>query len=229
MIYSQLANYYDVLMTLDYTEYMMKWQQLVDFTGQDVFEFGCGTGNVTEKLLPLVNSIDAADASSDMLMLARQKLSSPKLRFFLIDQDFSIERNYDKIGLFIDVVNYLPKNTLKRFLSVWKNKLKPGGEILFDVSNEYKLSQVLGDQIFHFETDRDEIYWINDYNASSKQLDFSLVIYHQIGDGLYERHEEFHTQYVYTENDIKQLAPDYTVSRYCGQERDLYILRKKTT
>ena len=226
MMYSILAAYYDDLMDLDYAAYLADWQELVDFTGQDVFEFGCGTANMTRLLVPLVNSIDAADASPEMLSRAGQKVQSPKVRFFLADEDFTISRRYHKIGLFIDVVNYLAPQELAGYLRRWYDWLHPEGEIIFDVSTEDKLAGALGQQIFYYDTPDGELYWHNEYDPSARRLDFSLIFYQAAGEGLYSRREEYHTQYVYREADIRQLAPDYDVSRYPRGERDYYILRK---
>lgn len=225
-MYSLLASYYDELMTLDYSAYLDTWKSLVHFQGDDLFEFGCGTGNVTEKLLPLVNSIDAADSSPEMLMVARQKLNSPKLRWYLLDEEFSIHRTYDKIGLFVDVVNYLSPEYFQTLLAEWHDWLKPGGEILFDVSNEFKLSTILGQQIFRFDTEDGEIYWINEYDEEQKQLDFSLVFYNQTTEETFTREEEYHTQYVYDQSMVRQLAKGYDVSVFTTHDRDYYVLRK---
>lgn len=227
MIYHRLADYYDQLMDFDYEAFLAVWQSLTDFEGQDIFEYGCGTGNMTARLLPLVRSIDAADTSPDMLMLARQKIQSPKLRFFLADEDFSIAKTYDKICLFVDVVNYLPPSQFERLLERWEHNLQPGGEILFDVSSEAKLSRVLGDQIYRYDIPEGEIYWINDYDETTKQLDFSLVIYREQADETFLREEEYHTQYVYTPDDIERLAKNYDITARLTPERDYYSLRKK--
>ena len=227
MIYSGLADYYDDLMTLDYDEFLGIWETMTDFRGNSIFEYGCGTGNMTKRLLPFVRSIDAADASPEMLMLARQKIQSPKVRFFLADDDFSIDQTYDKICLFVDVVNYLKPDKFAELLRIWQDKLTPGGQILFDVSSEHKLARVLGDQIFRYDIPVGEIYWINEYDEANRQLDFSLVIYQEQSDGSFLREEEYHTQYVYTEDDIRRLANHYDITSHFTPERDYYSLRKK--
>lgn len=225
-MYHQLAMYYDELMQLDYTEYLAVWNSLTDFTGKDVLEIGCGTGNVTERLLPRVQSIDATDSSEEMLMLAQRKIRSPKCRFFLAEDDlFLSEKRYDMIGLFVDVVNYVSPAEFPKLLQQWGKQLKPNGEIVFDVSNEAKLSQTLGHQIYRFETDEAEIFWVNEYDEPSKCLDFSVIVYTPSGD-LFERSEEFHRQYVYQEEYIRLVATDYFVTAHHEEDRSFYRLRK---
>lgn len=229
MIYHEFAEYYDQLMDLDYADFLATWHQLSDFEGRDVLEYGCGTGNMTQLLLPLVNSIDALDRSAAMLMRAQQKISSPKCRFYLADgEDFDIQRQYDRIGLFVDVVNYIPPEEFKELLEWFGRHLAPGGEILFDVSSADKLEHQLGQQIFRFDTADGELYWVNEYDPSARQLDFSLIIYRESAAGCYQRLEEFHTQYVYTEADIKRLAEGYQIDRIKQPDREFYRLRKET-
>lgn len=226
-MYHKFARLYDSLMQLDYREYLAVWTELTSFSGKDVLEWGCGTGNVTKLLIPQVNSIDATDSSEDMLMLAQQKIQSPKCRFFLAQEDiFASSKRYDRIGLFVDVVNYLSHDEFAELLSQWEKLLKPDGEILFDVSNEDKLANTLGQQIYRFEHDGSEVFWVNEYDDDEKVLDFSLIIYEPQGNA-FTRSEEFHTQYVYTPDDVTRIAKSFDITARHHSDRSFYQLRKK--
>lgn len=229
MMYRQFATFYDQLMDLDYAAYLETWQMLTSFQGKVMLEYGCGTGNVTKELIPLVQSIDAADPSPDMLMLAQRKIQSPKCHFYLIeDGSFETSKTYDMIGLFVDVMNYLTPSELADLLAEWYDRLPETGEIVFDVSSHDKLANQLGDQVFYYETSDGELFWVNQYDPDQMVLEFSLIMYQTENGVNYVRHEENHIQYVYTPDMIRQLAPQYDIMVKETPERIFFRLRKKT-
>lgn len=210
--YGEFSNLYDQLMDdFDYN----KWGEYIDeiivnkgLNGKNILEMACGTGNLTKKLLEFGYFVDGFDSSEEMLALAGNKLRKHKsLRLFKMDmRSFKMDKSYDAVIAACDSINYiLDEMALEKTFSNAYRHLKPGGVFIFDLNSEYKLKNVLGNNIFL--EDREDIFytWENQLDEEKGIVDFILTFF-VTEDGVnYKRFDEIHKERAYKTEDIKEL------------------------
>jgi SAM-dependent methyltransferase len=115
--------------------------------------------------------------------------------------------NAEKISLSIpvdfviatcDVVNYL-KNPFDFFKNTYNN-LKEGGTFVFDISSEYKLKKILGDNVYTEEKDGVLYVWSN--SLYKNRVEMFLSFFRLDEDGRYTRFDEEQTQYIHKEENL---------------------------
>lgn len=200
--YSAIADNYEYLQK-DY-DYDL-WSQYViekltyapNKTGVDV---GAGTGLITRALYDAGYFVTGTDVSYEMLNYATS-VSDGKIPFiYQKAQNFSGFSGLGFVTAVNDVVNYLsPKNAVKFFKKVYSS-LANGGVFIFDVSSEYKLKNVIGNNTFTCEDENVSYIW-NNYSSGDK-IYMDLTVFTLNDDGNYTRRDESHVQYVHTKEFI---------------------------
>lgn len=207
-----------------------------------VLELGCGTGSLAIELSKRGYEMIALDISSDMLARAYEKAHESKADILFLNQDmreFELYGTVDAIVCLLDSINYLPSLTdLKKVFKLVNNYLNPGGLFIFDVNSPYKLSKVLGNEVFFELGDETSWIWNNTYDRKRKCTTFDLTFFVKNNEGLYERFDETHTERAYTRAEIVRtlagaglkLLGDYGELRFESprpeEERIFYIAQK---
>lgn len=246
VMYTRFADVYDRLThDIPYTKWADYLQSAFLKFNQNpnlILELGCGTGSMAIELKKRGYDIIALDKSSDMLAKAYEKSKEQNLDILFINQDmrnFELYGTVDAVICLLDSINYLSSLTdLKKVFKLVNNYLNPSGLFIFDVNSPYKLSKVLGNNVF-FELD-DDISWIwnNTYNSKKRYATFDLTFFVKSKDGLYERFDETHKERAFTKSEIKK-AIEYAGLELVGcygeltfkapspkEERIFYIARK---
>lgn len=196
--YREFASVYDRLMNADidydkWCDYIENIFTINNISPDSICELACGTGNITGRLQRRGYDMTGVDISSDMLEIAAEKVGVSSL----ICSDMSklnLSENYDAFLCMIDGLNYVitPKAVVNTFKCV-KSRLRKKGVFIFDVSSEYKLKNVIGNETF-IHSDYDIFYswqnrYIEKYNLSDMLLNFFVE-----KKGCYDRFEERHLQ-----------------------------------
>ncbi|RVU54903.1 class I SAM-dependent DNA methyltransferase [Anaerosphaera multitolerans] len=199
MVYNQFAQIYDKLMyDFDYDKVYNFIDDVYRNSGiksKKLLELGCGTGNLTEKLL-LEFEVDAVDLSVDMLSILSNKIRSDKLRIFNHNmKDFKSDRIYDMVVSCCDSLNYIivPKEIEETFKNTF-SLLKDGGIFIFDLNTEYKFLNM--EKTYVEEVDGIFYVWENFFNDTSKENIFSVNFFVE-KNNLYERFYEEHIERAY--------------------------------
>jgi len=112
---------------IDYDKWFRKIQDLLGNDKKNIkniLELGCGTGNITQRLLEYGYEVVGVDISGEMLSIAKEKLGdfSDKVIFMqqdVCDFDFDIYE-IDMILAVNDLINYITDDSdLKLYLSTW--------------------------------------------------------------------------------------------------------------
>ena len=213
--YVNFALLYDVLMDdFDYVAWSGYIQGILNGNGIEqgrILEMACGTGSLTKELLDLGYRVDGFDLSEEMLAIAHNKLSKNKnLRLFNMDMtEFKMDRKYQAIIAACDSVNYiLSEYSLKETFRRVYDHLEEGGLFIFDINSEYKLREVLGNNIFL--EDRDEIFytWENKFVEKTNICEFYLTFFHSNDGDNYQRFDEVHRERAYSTDTVKNLLMD---------------------
>ena len=204
--YQDFAYVYDRLMheDIDYDKWCDYIENLFTLHGvsaDTLCELACGTGNITCRMEKRGYKITASDISSDMLSIASGKVTDTEL----VCSDMSklaLPEKYDAFLCMIDGLNYVltPKSVFNTFKNV-KAHLNDGGVFVFDVSSQYKLKNILGNETF-IHSEYDVFYsWQNRFLEKHNLSDMLLNFFVRNGN-TYERFEERHIQRGWTEKEL---------------------------
>jgi len=197
-MYEILAEYYDEMMSADYDAWY-SYLKTFGIKGK-VLELGCGTGNFTSRLCKDGYSVTAVDLSAEMLNVASRKCGARRPLFIKADmQEFLPPTKVDTVLVACDGVNYL-KEPSKLFSKVY-SYLAPDGVFIFDISTEYKLRNVLADNVFYFESEKADLVWQND--CKKNKLDMRLVFFEKQQHS-YIKREENQRMYIYTQDELQK-------------------------
>jgi len=220
--YGEFALLYDDLMDdFDYVAWSEYIQNILirnGFGKTSILEMACGTGNLTKELLRLGHTVDGFDLSHEMLAIANNKLSSYKSkRLFNMDmKEFKMDRKYQAVVSACDSINYiLDEASLKRTFSSVFQHLEEGGIFVFDINSEYKLKEILGNNIFI--EDRDDVFytWENQFNVGTGICDFYLTFFISDNGTDYRRFDEHHREKSYDVETVKSLLNEAGFSEIC--------------
>lgn len=207
--YSDFAYIYDRLMQQDvdydkWCDYLENLFTIHDCEPETICELACGTGNITARLEARGYDMTGVDISADMLAAAAEKLKSSQLLCIDMAKLKSVEK-YDAFLCMIDGINYVivPESLENTFKNV-KASLKGGGVFIFDVSTDYKLRNILGNETY-IHSEYDIFYsWQNQYYEKYNLSDMLLNFFVREGDK-YRRFEERHLQRGWSEAQLKAM------------------------
>ena len=169
--------------------------------GADV---GCGNGYFTRALYKAGRDVCGVDISPEMLTKARELASSEGVRAEFLLGDITKLKLIKKVDFIVainDCLNYVPPERLAAAFSRVRANLKKGGAFVFDVSSEYKLKNVLADNLFAEDLDEITYLWFNKFDGEKVVMD--ITVFTSAGDGLFKRQDERRIQYVHRTEDVK--------------------------
>lgn len=197
--FSFAAEFYEELMGKEGDAWAKKTvsavrRAAVNPRGADV---GCGTGKVTRALCAAGFDAVGMDPSPEMLSEA-MRLGGAQYVFGSM-KDAAKLRGLGFVTAVNDVVNYIrPKDLDKNFAAVF-SALAPGGAFLFDLSTEYRLRQVIGENLFGEDGEEMSYLW---FNRQKKDGVLMELVYFVKRGGTYEREEESFFEYIHTEEEV---------------------------
>ena len=245
MAYGEFAKIYDELINEDinYDEMVDRIIEICNSYNvelNDYLDIACGTGNVTIRVAKYFKNIYGVDLSEDMLREAFDKFKEARIKGKIICQDMtelSLNKEFDLITSVLDSTNYITDlNDLQNYFNGVYNHLKSNGLFIFDVNSYYKLSEILGNNIYTYSEEEVFYTWENVFEDSL--LSMFLTFFVKKGD-LYERFEEEHLERAYTEKELEQelkKANLEVIAKFDGYtenyvqantERIVYVIRKK--
>ncbi|KYH35553.1 cypemycin methyltransferase [Clostridium tepidiprofundi DSM 19306] len=208
--YNEMAEVYDKLIysDIDYKKWssvILEHCKLHDVAMEDYLDLACGTGNLSYELCEYFTRTWVVDLSSEMLTRAESKIRHKCLNAKFICQDISrlqLNHSFDLITCCLDSTNYITEfdNLLDYFRGVYSH-LKDNGIFIFDINSEYKLTNILGNNVFTYD-DNDVVYiWENILEKDI--LEMYLTFFIKSGH-TYNRFDEVHVERVYKDKDIRE-------------------------
>lgn len=244
MAYGDFAEIYDKLIYED-IDYQSMCSRIVDICKQENINFdnyldiACGTGNVTLILAKRFKESFAVDLSEDMLRKAFEKLKKEKVKCKIVCQDMSelsLNRKFNLITSVLDSTNYITdEGDLLNYFKGVNDHLDENGVFIFDINSYYKLSNILGNNIYTYN--EEEVFYTWENVFENELLSMYLTFFVKRGD-LYERFEEEHLERAYTEEYIEstlEKAGLKVISKFDGYtdkkvssntERIVYVVKK---
>ena len=203
--YAHLAHWFEYLN--DDCDYE-KWSQyliakLSAFSLEKGLDVGCGGGWFTRAFQKQGYQMTGLDVSAEMLDFAQQTALKEGVRSEYILGDITkikLPKRFDFATAINDCFNYVPKNKFKTAIKNVSSALKKGGLLLFDVSSERKIREKIANTVC--ADDRDDVTYLafNKQEVDGVTMDVTLFV--KRPDGAFERMDETHRQYIYTEQEI---------------------------
>lgn len=244
MAYGEFAKIYDDLINED-INYDNMVSRIIEICNEhnieckDYLDVACGTGNVTVRLAKHFKDIYAVDLSEDMLREAFNKLKENRIKGKIICQDMTemqLNRKFDLITSVLDSTNYITdEDDLEKYFNSVKEHLKDNGIFIFDVNSYYKLSEILGNNIYTYSEDDVFYTWENVFEDN--MVSMFLTFFVKKGE-LYERFEEEHFERAYKEEELESALSNCglkVINKFDGysnnkvqanSERVVYVVKK---
>ena len=166
--------------------------------GKFGFDLACGSGYFTRAEKRAGYNVTGVDISEEMLTEAQRTAGEEGLNIPFTKQDMVNFRTFEKadfLTIINDGVNYVPPERLKKAFKNFYRQLNKGGVLFFDFSTEYKLRNIIGNNMFGEDYDDLTYLWFNRLIDGHIEMDLSIFV--KKGD-LFEKREESHIQYIHT-------------------------------
>ncbi len=209
--YKKFANIYDELVNkdIDYKSWVQTIEEVCNglkVEKKDYLDLGCGTGNITELIASQFTYSWAVDLSYDMLTEAETKIRNKGMKVKFICQDIielNLNRKFDLITCCLDSTNYILKeqSLIKYFQRVY-NHLKENGIFIFDINSYYKLTEILGNNLYNY--DDEDVTYIWENSLENDIVDMYLTFFVKNGE-VYKRFDEEHREKAYKHEKICDL------------------------
>ena len=110
----------------------------------------------------------------------------------------------------MDIPNYLGRRKFTRYLQNSFTSLKKGGLLIFDVSSEYKLKEIMKNETFIFDTEDVFYVWRNRYREYrvNSFVDMDIEFFIKNGLDSYDRINECQRMYVLKSEMIEKISED---------------------
>ncbi|GFP76802.1 class I SAM-dependent DNA methyltransferase [Clostridium fungisolvens] len=241
--YNKFANLYDQLIYEDInynsiSDFILNLCKDNNINYEYYLDLACGTGNVAAILGKNFKNIFLVDSSDSMLINADKKFREERMKCKIVCQDMSelsLNRKFDLVTCVLDSTNYiLDIEDLKNYFLSVKKHMSENGIFVFDINSYYKLSEILGNNIFTYNSE--EIFYTWENIFEDEIVEMSLTFFVKDGD-LYERFEEIHEERAYKEDLIESMVKDAgfeIIGKYDGyknidvkkdSERIVYVLK----
>ena len=239
-----MAKVYDELIYEDVNyeniaEYALSKCDKYNINKEMYLDLACGTGNVGVHVGKSFKENYFVDLSQDMLIEADKKLRENRVRGKIVCQDMcelELNRKFDLITSVLDSTNYVTDiEGLKNYFKGVYEHLKDDGLFIFDVNSYYKLSEILGNNIYTY-SEEDVFYtWENVFEDDL--LSMFLTFFVKKGE-LYERFEEEHLERAYKESQLESILEELDfklINKFDGysndnvqanSERIVYVVKK---
>ncbi len=98
---------------------------------QHILELAPGTGDWTQELVRIGQTVTAVDASPEMIEINRQRVASPRVEYRQVDLfDWTPHQQYDLV-FFAFWLSHVPPDLVDAFLMKVRDAVRPGGGHLF--------------------------------------------------------------------------------------------------
>lgn len=242
--YNKMAKVYDQLINedinyKDIADFLLKVAKKQDIKFSNYLDLACGTGNVGVHVGNEFEATYFVDLSYDMLTEVEQKLRENKLCAKIICQDMcelALNKKFDLISCVLDSTNYiLEDEDLSAYFEGVYEHLEEDGIFVFDINSYYKLSNVLGNNIYTYDNEEIFYTWENIFEDDIVEMNLTFFVKDNY---LYERFDETHEERAYRESEIESIFKNVgfkMLSKHDGytenevkedSERILYILKK---
>lgn len=207
-------------------EYYFETLESLDFN--TLLDVGCGSGGFLKELSLAYPDVESLGIDLSHVMVEMTKAKG--LNAQCIDL-CKLDAKYDVITAIFDMVNYLDRKNLKRFLRCIEERLALGGHFLFDINTLFAFKVVAAGTLIKDGGDR-FLTIDSDYDEETAQyfMDFTLF---EEENGCFKKSQDEIMQYYYKVNEIEKLTNLKLISKkgisiYSNEVEKHYLVFQKT-
>ena len=216
--YTNLAEWFEYLNDdcgyENWSQYLI--EKLRRYTLREGLDVGCGGGWFTRAFSREGYEMTGMDISPQMLDFASRKSLREGVRAEYILGDITAKKppkRFDFVTAINDCFNYIPKDKLDKALKNVAGAIKKGGVFLFDISSPRKFTEKVANTVS--ADDRDEVTYLSFNRMEEDRVIMEVTLFVRGKNGGYERRDETHIQYVYTEEEM-----------LCALKRNGFLVRE---
>lgn len=180
----EVAELYDIFL-----------EKLSNFNVKKVLDIGCGSGDFILKAKEAGFDIKGIDLSKEMVKRALEKGANAEA----IDL-CEIDEKYEACVAIFDVLNYLNKDELKRFLKCVDNVLAKGGYFICDINTLYGFEEIAQGTI---AIDKKDKFIVMDAEFENEQL-ITKITYFEKENSCYKKFSGVIKQYYHDIESLKK-------------------------
>ena len=207
-------------------EYYLETLDNMEF--KTLLDVGCGSGGFLAQLAYDYPHVEALgiDLSSVMVEMTQAK----GLKAQCIDL-CKLDGKFDVITAIFDMVNYLDKKALKRFLGCIEEHLNVGGHFIFDINTLYAFKVVAAGTFIKDAGER-FVTIDSDYEEDLGEYFMDFTLFEKEGE-CFRKTQDSIIQYYHTVADIQKLTKMKLISKkaiaiYGNKTEKFYLILKKT-
>jgi SAM-dependent methyltransferase len=220
----------------DWYAFIKKIMGDIGFSGTDIMDLGCGTGEILMRLANDRYKVVGVDISPEMLLVAREKIDESRLEIPLVNQDMTelhLPVEVDLVLSLFDTVNYL--TDIEELDTAFENinkHLAPGGFFIFDAATRKLIDEIFSDGVYVDDREEFTIIWSH-FMDDGGDIDNIHTTYFIKEKNFYKRIDELHRKRIYTEKEVEntslkngfEIIKKYKDVEMAG-ERIFYVLKK---
>ena len=120
----------------------------------------------------------------------------------------------------MDSTNYLIEDSdIKGYFKSVSEHLKDDGLFIFDINTEYKIKEVLGNNLYSY--DDDDVVYIWDNHFENNVVDMNLTFFVKKGQ-VYKRFDEFHRERAYSDVELRKYISEAGMKAVSYTHLDVY-------
>lgn len=236
--YSVVSKFYDELIEYPYEKvlHLVEKHQ----KGGKALDLFCGTGRFTLCLAKHGYSVVGSDISAEMLQVGMEEARKEGYNIVFKKENalnFTSFGDLDLITATCDGLNYIEKKDIELFFPKVYNALKKGGYFIFDVSSYYKITEILGNNLYYEDYDNLTYFWKNTLRKKDNSVKLELTFFIPDGKGKFIREDETQRQFAHTESELRSYSENagFSVIEVLGDnfetpkaksERLYFVLKK---
>ena len=198
--------------------------ELDEYKVKTLLDVGCGRGGFMRRMMSDGVTCKGVDLSNVMV----QECKSQGLDAECIDVS-EVEGKYDAVVAIFDVLNFLDKDGLTKFLDAVAEKLNDDGLFIADINTLYGFSDV-ADGTMSSENDKE--FLIVDAVFENNQLHTKFTLFEKCEDERFTKYQDtiiqyFHKMQFFEKVKSLKLIDKQTFSLYDELDKSLLIFKKR--
>lgn len=198
--------------------------ELDDYKIKTLLDVGCGRGGFMQRMISDGVICKGIDLSSVMV----QECKEQGLDAECVDVA-QVEGKYDAVVSIFDVLNFLDKDSLIKFLDAIAERLNDDGIFIADINTLYGFCDVAEGTM---SNDTDEEFLVVDARFLNDELHTKFTLFEKNEDDMYKKYQDTIIQYFHKIKTFQKLSglkliDKQTFSLYDTEDKTLLVFKKR--
>ena len=204
--------------------YNLYRSELDDYNVKTLLDVGCGRGGFMRRMISDGVTCKGVDLSQVMV----DECKEIGLDAECIDVS-EVEGKYDAVVAIFDVLNFMDKEGLLKFMEAVASKLNDDGLFIADINTLYGFSDVAEGTM---SNENENEFLIVDAVFENDELHTKFTLFEKESDGRYKKHQDtivqyFHKIQLFQKIPSLKLVDKQTFSLYDEHDKTLLIFKKR--